>query len=226
MTRPRSRHRDKLDWLRGFVEGASLLYVGSVDRNADNHRKHVALHGALAGHAASALGVYASEAQAAELRGLGYDAVHADVEALELGRVFDVIAAPDDIEHLSNAGGFLDGMRRHLRPDGWLLVTTPNPTGLVRILEQLVRGRTKANVEHTGWYTGQVLDQLGRRHGLRVVEEALIDDMHLYHRTATRPLGPGMRLATRSVVLVNRVACGLLPQLSETFGFGLRRRVD
>ena len=224
----RKRHPDKLEWLLGSSGDGDLLYIGSVDRNPENHRKHERLQRALARHAACVLGVYGSEEQAADVRARGCEAVPARVEALDLGRSFDVIVAPDNIEHLSDAGGFLRSMRSHLSPGGSLLVTTPNPTSLVRILEQLVRGRAKANVEHTAWYTGQVLDQLARRHGLRVEEEAFIDDMRQYHRAdgAGGRMGLGRRLQVRAIVLLDQIVCAVFPQLSETFGFVLRRIDD
>jgi hypothetical protein len=106
-----------------------------------------------------------------------------------------------------------------------LLVSTPNPVSLVRILEQMVYGRTKANVEHTCWYSRQVLDQLALRSGLHVVDEAHIDEMHKYHTvTSGRSISVGKGLARRLLVLINGLVCRVFPQLSETSGFVLARR--
>ena len=219
------RYRDTLEWLLRHVEGKRVLYIGTVDDNPDNARKHPPVHRGLARRARSVLGAYRSEAQAASLRAEGLEAVGADVETLNLGQTFEVIVAADTIEHLANAGRFLGALGRHLEAEGILLVSTPNPTSLVRILELLARGRTKANVEHTCWYTAQVLDQLAARFGLRVVEETAIDEMHKYHRPGTRQRSPGAgkRLATMLLVLVNRIGCGLFPQFSETLGLVLAR---
>lgn len=146
----------------------------------------------------------------------------ADVERMDLGVTFGVIVAADNIEHFENCGLCLERMRLHLEPGGALLVSTPNPSSLVRILELLVYGRTKANVQHTAWFTPQVLEQLAQRCGLGVVEQVFIDDMHQYHAPERQAAGFGKTLLSSSLVYLNRGICRLFPQLSETFGFVLR----
>jgi hypothetical protein len=92
------------------------------------------------------------------------------------------------------------------------------------MLELILLGRSKANVEHTVWFTGQVLDQLARRCGLLVAEEVWIDDMHLYHRTGvSRERDPARGILTRLLVGANRLSCWAFPQVSESLGFVLRR---
>ena len=63
---------------------------------------------------------------AARARERGFDVRAGDAQALDLGRTFDVVWAGELIEHLSCAGAFLDGARRHLEPGGRLVLTTPN----------------------------------------------------------------------------------------------------
>jgi SAM-dependent methyltransferase len=205
------------------VQGRNVLYIGCVDGNPENFLKHQSFQQALCHHASSLLGVYALEEQVEQLKKAGQEAVAANVEEMDLGTTFDVVVAADNIEHLSNCGRFVEGIRRHLAPEGRFLVSTPNPLGLVRLLELLAYRSTKANVEHTGWFTAQVLDQLARRHGLRLTDGVFIDEMRRYHQIGTsgRAMGAGKKALTILVVGINRVLCPLLPQLSETFGFVL-----
>lgn len=214
---------DQVAWLLPRVEGRRVLYVGTVDDVPGNAAKHPHVHRALARVASSVTGVYRSRGQVDALIAEGLTAVAADVEELELGEVFNVVVAADTIEHMSNAGRFLRSIGRHLDARGALLVTTPNPGGFIRILELLVRGRPKANVAHTCWYTGQVLDQLARQHGLRVVEEEFIDEMSKYHgaRALRGRAGLVRRIVGQTMVAVNAVACAPFPQLSETLAFVL-----
>jgi SAM-dependent methyltransferase len=220
----RARFRDKIEWVLRRAAGKHVLYIGSVDESADSFRKHEAAHARVQRSAATLVGIYRSDAQVAQLRAAGCDARVGDVEDLHLDRTFDVVVAVDNIEHVSNAGRFVSSMERHVAAGGVLLVSTPNPCSLVRILEVLALGQSRANVNHTCWYTRQVLDQLVRRHGLRVEESVFIDEMHLYH--SVRP-AVNTRLAARArsfvAVGLNRLACPLLPQLSETAGFVLVR---
>lgn len=221
----RARCREKLSWIRPFIARRNVLYIGCVDDNEGNFLKHELAHKELQAHADALLGLYATTAQVGQLREAGFQAAQADFEEMDLERSFEVIVAADNIEHLSNCGLFLDRLERHLADDGCILVSTPNPIGFVRILELLLLGRSKANVEHTVWFTGQVLDQLARRSGLLVTEEVWIDEMHKYHQSgvSAREMGLGRRILTWLLVGANLLACWAFPQVSESLGFVLRR---
>lgn len=219
------RYRDKLDWVREHARGGRVLYLGDTDGDAENIRKHDALFEAVRGLAENVTAVYRAPAEAERLIAAGHRAVATDPERMELGAAYDLILAFDNIEHMSNAGAFLDGVARHLAPGGVFLVTTPNPLGLVRIGELLFVRRGKANREHTCWYTGQVLNQLAARHGLRVTEEVSIDDMYAYHRPKPGAVGLSpARVARAALMALNFVVCSVMPRLSETNGFALERR--
>jgi hypothetical protein len=218
------RYRDSLDWLLPRVAGRRVLYVGTIDDDPDNARKHPAIHRALAGEAKAITGIYRGEEQAAELRAAGLPAESGTVGDLDPGLRFEVIVAADTLEHVDNAGWFLMTLERHLEQGGTLLVTTPNPASFGRVAELLFLGRMKANRAHTCWYTGQVLDQLAARVGLRVVESEPIDEMHKYHGgAARRGRSLSRRVASACLVGLNRLACLGWPQLSETYGFALVR---
>jgi len=111
-----------------------------------------------------------------------------------------------------------------LFPSGLRLDSSPDPTGLLRILEPLVHGRTKANREHTCRFTRQVLDRLAGRYGLAVLDEAFLDDMDSYHRPRAPCAadGPVRRVAAASVIALNRIICPPFLQLCETYGYVLR----
>ena len=220
------RYRNKLDWIVPQIECRNVLYVGSADEDPANFHKHRILNEKLQAIAASMISVYQFDQQSAIARKAGIEARTSHPERLELGEQFDVVLAVDNLEHLSNCGLFLEGLARHVTPDGSVLLSTPNPVGLMRVLWNLVYGETKTNREHTCWFSKQVLDQLSRRHGLCVSSEVFIDEMHVYYRTndPDRPLGFGKQLLTRLVLGFNRIICPLLPQFSETLGFTLKRQ--
>ena len=218
------RYRDSLDWLLPRVAARRVLYIGTIDDDPDNARKHPAIHRALAGKAKAITGIYRHEEQAAELRAAGFPVESGEVGDLDPSLRFEVIVAADNLEHVDNAGWFLKTLERHLEPGGTVLVTTPNPASFGRMAELLLLGRMKANRAHTCWYTGQVLDQLAARVGLRVVETQPIDEMHKYHGPAARRGRPlSRRLASTGLVGLNRLACLGWPQLAETYGFVLAR---
>ena len=96
-----------------------------------------------------------------------------DVEKLEaLPGVlppFDVVLAGDIIEHLSNPGRMLEGVKRHLKPDGRLIVSTPNAMGLPAYL-RYTAGSFREGLQHVLCFNAITLAQMLARHGF-VVEE-------------------------------------------------------
>ena len=219
------RYRKKSDWLDQYIKGKKVLYLGCVDDDPENIRKSIALHKTFQNRARSILGVYRSKDAVIELNASGYDAVCAHAETMGLDDKFEIVVSADVIEHVSNCGLFIKKVYEHLLPEGAFLVSTPNPLGLVRILEMLIYGKPKTNPEHTCWFTRQVLDQLAFRYGFKVADDVLIDEMYMYHCPKEQYLRKGLArgMMTWCLVSINFITCLLLPQLSETFGFILKK---
>jgi 2-polyprenyl-3-methyl-5-hydroxy-6-metoxy-1,4-benzoquinol methylase len=88
------------------------------------------------------------------------DVVEGNMETYQFNCTFDVAIAGDVLEHVSNQGLFLDNIRRHLRDDGILIITTPNakwPTVFLR-----------THPDHVLWHDYSTLTGLVQRHGFRV----------------------------------------------------------
>jgi len=76
----------------------------------------------------------------------------------------DVIIAAEVIEHLSNAGHFLDLLREQ---DKTVILTTPNAHGSVTQYYAM-RGIDHVNGEHVAWYSWYTLKVLVERHGFEL----------------------------------------------------------
>jgi 2-polyprenyl-3-methyl-5-hydroxy-6-metoxy-1,4-benzoquinol methylase len=169
-------HAERFARVSKYVEGRTVLDVGAgsgIDRPDW-------MHAAVAAGATEAVGVELDKKLAARARDRGYDVIAADAQSLDLGRTFQVVWAGELIEHLSCAGGFLDAARRHLEPDGRLVLTTPNAFAVSNFVYR-IGGRPRLNKGHTCWYDETTLSQLLRRHGYDVVEVS-----YLPHRTPGR----------------------------------------
>lgn len=92
-----------------------------------------------------------------------------DLAALPLGREFDFIVIGDLIEHLSNPGRMLDGVRRLCRDDTRVILTTPHAFGLAPFLRHL-RGSFREGLQHVMTFNADNLRHLIERHGFRVEE--------------------------------------------------------
>ena len=104
-------------------------------------------------------------------RGIFKNVLVGDAEALEQLDAtipkFDLAVAGDIIEHLSNPGRMLDGVKRWLKPDGLLLVSTPNAFGLPGYV-RFVMGRYREGLQHVLAFNSIVLEQLLKRHGYEI----------------------------------------------------------
>jgi 2-polyprenyl-3-methyl-5-hydroxy-6-metoxy-1,4-benzoquinol methylase len=102
--------------------------------------------------------------------GMFDNVVYGDVQHLEEVKVemtFDVIVVGDIIEHLSNPGLLLDGMKRFCGPDSKVILTTPNAFGLITYF-RFCLGIFKDGLEHVMTFNEQQLRHLFERHGYEI----------------------------------------------------------
>ncbi len=158
--------------------GHSVLHLGCVGFTdlAPEDRVRAAqksLHWKLS-HAADTTGVDRSVAVIEEYRqsGVFTNILAGDVEQLEelpLARTFDVVVAGDIIEHLSNPGRMLDGIRRFCTAETQLILTTPNAFGAPNFL-RFCLGKFHEGAEHVLTFNAQNLTTLLERHGYSLRE--------------------------------------------------------
>jgi len=157
-----------------MANGKRVLDLGAADgSHIDVHRRDGRwLHAALAAVAAECTGVDLDAQAVAALRAEGYDVRQADAESLDLGETFDLVVAGEIIEHVANAGRFLESAGSHLAPGGRLVVTTPNAFSLHARPGMLGPLRRTGGVhpDHVAWYCAATLARALEYSGLRVLE--------------------------------------------------------
>ncbi|MFV1965102.1 MAG: class I SAM-dependent methyltransferase [Pirellulaceae bacterium] len=156
------------DIILPYVKDKHVLDCGSVDHyfHAEKRQNGEWLHASIARHAKSCLGVDILADRIADINRLGtYRFVDANVENLPFDREFDVIVAGELIEHVYNAGLFIDSAWRALRDDGILIITTPNYHAFSTVWSSVIRGKEICHEEHTCYYSKQTLEYLIHRHG-------------------------------------------------------------
>lgn len=106
-------------------------------------------------------------------RGIFENVVVGDAERLQSlslnSRSFDVVVAGDIIEHLSNPGRMLEGVKELLKPNGLLVVSTPNAMGLPAYLRFLT-ARFREGEQHVISFNAITLFQLLSRHTYQIME--------------------------------------------------------
>lgn len=107
------------------------------------------------------------------------------LEDLDIPETFDVIIAGEIIEHLSNPGLFLRGIRRFMTADTRLVLTTVNAYCAARIGTYFLAGRggrqEPVHPDHVAYYSYSTLHRLLDRHDLDV-EAVSFYDIGLEHR--------------------------------------------
>jgi 2-polyprenyl-3-methyl-5-hydroxy-6-metoxy-1,4-benzoquinol methylase len=172
----------RLDYIAGLCRGKRVLHVGCADdpRTIEKLQRGTLLHGRLSEVAQTLHGIDFSGDAIETLRAAGFDNLAvADIEAIGARRpfngvAFDVVVAGEVIEHLSNPGLFLEGVKQYLRDGCSLLVTTVNAYCAHRFLYTLLRGRESVNPDHTMYLSRRTLVQLVTRHGYA------IEDLRFY----------------------------------------------
>lgn len=192
----------KADFVVEHCRDREVLDVGCI-----NHSASVAigmgedwLHRRIQRVARSVTGLDILAADAEELNRRGFDVVVADAQDFDLGRTFDVVVGGDIIEHLSDIGGFLRSVRRHMTPESLLVLTTPNPFNFAQMAQVVLRGRVIVNAEHTVWIDPSVMHELLGREGFVPVALRWIDS-----DPGVRADGAAARALQRAADLVGRV---------------------
>jgi len=95
---------------------------------------------------------------------------------------FDVIFAGDLIEHLSNPGLFLDCCKKHLKPNGKLILTTPNTFNLFNLTEKLSKREPTVNPDHTFYFNSKTLTKLLEKNGIKKSEVNFLYTLGYEHK--------------------------------------------
>jgi 2-polyprenyl-3-methyl-5-hydroxy-6-metoxy-1,4-benzoquinol methylase len=171
MLKPRSTNERIEDYIAALVSGKKVLDVGCVDHVAQKETETTWLHRHLAESASSIVGLDILQDDVCQLAAKGYRMVCGDAMTVDLRDHFDVIVAGELIEHVDNPGQFIANMRRHLRHDGMLVLTTPNPFYALHFLEFAVSSPYKRwNPQHVAWFCFFTVENLLSRHGMYLKE--------------------------------------------------------
>lgn len=175
---PKAQLVNRLDYLVEAARGRRVIHVGFVDEGcvAMQHAHGTWLHERLSAAALSLVGLDVSTDGVEQARAAGYEAYALDcgdpVAVAQLGlEPADLVIAGEVIEHVENPGGFLAGLRSLVRPDGEVIVTTPNASGWFNSVAATINKEVN-HPDHIVMFSFRTLSTLMARHGLEVVRAA------------------------------------------------------
>ncbi len=173
-----NNYLDRDNFLLDAAKGKKVLHLGCVGFTLADLESRVgfatqSLHGKLT-KVADVIGVDYSEDVIVEYENLGiFDNIKVgDVEKLdklEISDKFDLVIAGDIIEHLSNPGMMLEGIKRFCRNDTLIIITTPHSFGLINFLK-FILGKYQDGPDHVMTFNLDNIHNLLNRHGYLVME--------------------------------------------------------
>ncbi len=175
--------KKKHEFILSKCRDKNVLDLGCIEHELfrDNMKRGTWLHHKIKQLAKSVIGVDLLEEYLPELRQSGYDIIYGNVEKLhevkELeGKTFDVIVAGDLIEHLFNAGLFLDSLKLFCGENTEIIITTPNVMAIHFFFPNLRKGIEPNRDDHTCWYSMRTLCQLFEMKGFQIAEKLYGND--------------------------------------------------
>jgi 2-polyprenyl-3-methyl-5-hydroxy-6-metoxy-1,4-benzoquinol methylase len=156
----------------GILTGKSVLEFGCVGMGNDDEYGGVNwIHGKVKEVAKKVIGLDLNEKGINKLKNLGYDVRLQNVEEkFDLKEKFDVVLVEEVFEHLNNVGLALENIKRHLKKDGLLVITTPHAQSASFFLQRLFRDEISgvSITDHTLWYDKNTLNTILKRYNFKI----------------------------------------------------------
>ncbi|MEM8501321.1 MAG: class I SAM-dependent methyltransferase [Pseudomonadota bacterium] len=158
-----------LDYILDRARGASVLHVGFAEHSIAYIDSPNWKHRIIDEVASNLVGVDINEECVKEAINRGYQAHVADVnQEYRLSAEFDIVIAADVIEHLDSPAALLTYCRRAAKPEGGILITTPNPYYFLHIISAVFSYPQIPNMEHVTWISEANMLELCRRQGVEL----------------------------------------------------------
>lgn len=167
----KKKAKRKQDLYQKYVSNKDVLHLGAGGGDAGRPGKPGWFHGWLDKQSTNCVGLDIDKSAVDTATDLGFDLYQSDVQKFNLSQSFDVVVAPNIIEHLCCPGGMLECAREHLRPDGCLVLTTPRPNIPWWTAQAIINGGDpEPHPEHTMWLGPSTLRELLSRKSFEVTE--------------------------------------------------------
>jgi SAM-dependent methyltransferase len=195
-----------------LARGKRVLDVGCVNHTLATRRPKYWVHGILRESAAHLVGLDYEKDEVESLRKEGFNVVCADATDFNLDEQFDLIVAGEIIEHLTAPGKLLDCAKRHLAPEGRLVLTCPNANNILYFIENCLFGHEQDNTDHTCLFTPTTMAVLLRKCGYRPVSFHFVAENLAYYKDSVH------RKALAHVMWAMQAMAGVLrPSLCKNF---------
>jgi SAM-dependent methyltransferase len=204
--------RTRADVLVDLCRGRRVIDLGCVGNSVAEMHDPSWLHGRLAAVATEIVGLDIDQVGVKAMRGAGYDVIEADISGdisvISARGQFDVVIAGELIEHLDAPTDLFRFSARILRPEGILVITTPNPYSPVRGRRGAHR-ETWESADHVAYFPPTGIAELAERAGMNLTMATTVRLPH----SRQRLMRPVRRLLRRDQELLPQDELSLLDAL-------------
>lgn len=169
LLKKRGNIADKIRFIKAFVQNKSVLDIGVVEHDISHINSENWKHRKIKQWAEMLVGVDILQDEVEYLNANGYDIRLIDATSeVDLGVRFDRVVIGDVIEHVSEPINLLRFASRHIKDDGLIMVSTPNPFYYKFIYRVFKESTFIANAEHISWVTPTMAIEIAKRAGLHL----------------------------------------------------------
>lgn len=207
VTCPIARLSDPFAYMAQAAAGRAVLNVGAAGGVAGYlpHNKEIWLHHRLAQAAGQLVGIDIDKPAIDYAGKHGVTILNENCETMSLADRFDLIVLSDVIEHMNAPVDAVVNLMRHLKPQGKLCITTPNPLSLLGLTRLPLGQAPNVYWDHVACYLPEHIQAICDRYGFALKAIYYFD--HVDRRT---------RLLSAKSYL--SIAVGkLLPRVSSSF---------
>lgn len=164
--------KDRQDYIAKYCKGKNVLHLGCIGSSYNRHSKYEPwLHKIICDVSKSCIGLDNNKERIPLAEKLSKSKIYyGNVLNFDLKRKFDVIVAGEIIEHIDNFKSFFDSIKKHMKKNSILIITTPNAFNLSNIFRVLVKGQVRPNWNHVVFFDLFTLINLLKMNGFKTVK--------------------------------------------------------
>lgn len=157
------RHKKVLD----LVRDKKVLDIGFIGKLEDVGKPHW-LHEKIKQKALSVKGIDFNYEGVKLAKKQGYDCEQANIWNYTDQKKYDVVCFLEILEHVADQQ-ILNKLCEFLKPNGEIILTTPNATSLSYQIQVLAKGKLKVDKDHVIMHSACTLKRLAQQCGLKMV---------------------------------------------------------
>ncbi|MCX6277417.1 MAG: methyltransferase domain-containing protein [Bacteroidetes bacterium] len=192
--------------ISSLIDRCDVLDVGCLGQDFDYYSP-LWLHARWKEQAISLIGVDVNETELEKFNALklNYKIVTPN-ELTELCLNFDRIIMSDVIEHVENVGTFLTFYKKFLKPEGQIIITTPNPFSIKQFFSIMLFKAPSYHPEHTCYIDPINMLEISERSGLEIID---FKWLHFYSKPS--------KLYQKALNLISRILYRLIRYFSPNY---------